>query len=229
MSDLSTNFMSLSTPNISVKRQPSKEIRLHKNTKERDHVTRLADLYSIFKTTELLEAAFIRDVISPTDYTEASNRLISQFKATEKSLLISGTIQDIQSFYKEHVIDCPHAYERLIVSGIPATILHPVVNTNKSESVSIAETVQAFITTMDALRLGQKAVDEISPLVTEILASLGKIQSLPPNFEGVIKMEKWTKQLNSMRAVEELSEDDVRQLLFDLDSSYSSFHKHLSN
>ncbi len=59
--------------------------------------------------------------------------------------------------------------------------------------------------------------------------SLGKLHSLPANFEGSMKMHVWLVKLNKLRAADEIEEDDVRQLLFDLDGSYSAFHKHLSN
>ena len=41
-------------------------------------------------------------------------------------------------------------------------------NDTRSDVKIVAETVQAFITAMDALRLEQKAVDEIQPLIAEL-------------------------------------------------------------
>lgn len=100
---------------------------------------------------------------------------------------------------------------------------------SRAESVIVAETVQAFITTMDALRLNQRAVDEVHPLVSDLMSALNKVHGLPADFEGVVKIRVWLKKLNEMRASDEIDEDDVRQLLFDLDSSYSAFHKHLNS
>lgn len=118
----------------------------------------------------------------------------------------------------------------------------------------MAETVQSFITAMDALKLEQRAVDEIQPLVSELMSALTKVPGLPPGFEGSLcmfhlteyvyipdfngwllvpigttKMQSWLQKLNQMRAVEELSEDDARQLTHDLDCSYSAFHRYLSS
>jgi ESCRT-I complex subunit VPS28 len=59
------------------------------------------------------------------------------------------------------------------------------------------------------------------------MSSLGKVPTLPADFEGLQKLRLWLKKLNEMRAVDEIDEDDSRQLLFDLESSYSAFHKHL--
>jgi len=60
------------------------------------------------------------------------------------------------------------------------------------------------------------------------MSSLGKAPNLPADFEGLLKMRLWLKKLNEMRAMDEIDEDDSRQLLFDLDTSYSAFHKHLA-
>jgi ESCRT-I complex subunit VPS28 len=100
------------------------EIKMYENSKERDHLERLADLYSIIKVTELLEAAYARDAITPSEYSESCNRLISQFKTTEKGLVLSKAIVSADSFFKEYQIDCPRAYERLVLSG-KKTFLFP--------------------------------------------------------------------------------------------------------
>lgn len=201
---------------------------MYENSKERDHLERLADLYSIIKVTELLEAAYARDAITPSEYSESCNRLISQFKTTEKGLVLSKAIVSADSFFKEYQIDCPRAYERLVLSGVAATVMHPAAD-NRGDSVIVAETVQAFITLMDALKLGQRAMDEIHPLLSDLVSSLSKVRGLPADFEGLMKLKSWLQKLNEMRASDNIDEDDVRQLLFDLDSSYGGFHKHLSS
>jgi ESCRT-I complex subunit VPS28 len=93
------------------------EIKMYDNSKERDQLERLADLYSIIKATELLEAAYARDAITPNEYSESCGRLISQFKGTEKGLVLSKAIENADSFFKDYQIDCPRAYERLVISG----------------------------------------------------------------------------------------------------------------
>lgn len=116
--------------------------------------------------------------------------------------------------------------EIIYVTGVPATVLHSTKDT-RNDGLIVAETTQAFITAMDALRLNQRAVDEIHPLITDVMSSLTKNTSLPSDFEGLLKMKGWLQKLNQMRAMDEIQEDEVRQLLFDLDSSYAAFHKHL--
>lgn len=81
---------------------------------------------------------------------------------------------------------------------------------------------------MDALKLEQRAVDEVQPLISELMSALTRVASLPGDFEGLVKMRLWLQKLNQMRAVEELSDEEARQLIFDLEGAYSAFHRHLS-
>lgn len=79
---------------------------------------------------------------------------------------------------------------------------------------------------MDALKLELRAVDEVHPLISELVTCINKCQ-LPPEYEGRNKLNNWLKELNQKRAVDTISEEDARQLVFDLESSYSGFHAHL--
>ena len=93
----------------------------------------------------------------------------------------------------------------------------------------VAETVQGFITAMDALKLEQRAVDEVQPLISELMNALTKVPviSHSADFEGGKKIGNWLVKLNQLRASEELSEEDARQLIYDLESAYNEFHRHL--
>lgn len=92
----------------------------------------------------------------------------------------------------------------------------------------MAETVQYFITAMDSLKLNMCSVDQIQPLLQDLMDSLNKSATLSGDFEGKIKVKNWLAILNHMKAADELDETHVRQLLFDLESSYNAFHKSLS-
>ena len=100
---------------------------------------------------------------------------------------------------------------------------------DRLQSVIVAETVQAFITAMDALRLGQRAVDEIQPLVSDVTGSLVRVPQMPADFEGMQKMRLWLQKLHDMRAHDEIEEQESRQLLFDMESSYNAFHNFLKS
>lgn len=57
--------------------------------------------------------------------------------------------------------------------------------------------------------------------------SLNKNVALPKDFPPREKVKQWLVTLNGLRAVDQLDEEQVRQLLFDLEAGYSSFHKSL--
>ena len=55
------------------------------------------------------------------------------------------------------------------------------------------------------------------------MQSLHKVSKLPPEFSGKVKLKHWISLLHSMPASQRLSQEEVRQLLFDLESSYNDF------
>ncbi|KAJ0402252.1 hypothetical protein P43SY_008244 [Pythium insidiosum] len=173
-------------------------------------------------TTEHLETAYVRDAITPEEYTETCTKLISQFKTAETALRLGGFLGDIEAFISQYRLDCPRALERLVRIGVPATVVHNSTN-RKADSVNVAQTVQNFITLMDVLKLNIRAVDEIQPLLCEMMTSLTQVSGLPADFQGRDKMEGWLRTLNTMRASDEIDDDQARQLSFDLERAYSSF------
>ncbi|OQR90749.1 vacuolar protein sorting-associated protein 28 [Achlya hypogyna] len=204
------------------------EVKLWDTAKERRMYEDLSDLYAIIKTTEHLETAYVRDAISPDEYTEACTKLISQYKTTETALRNAGHLVSIDSFLTHYRLDCPRAIERLVRLGVPATVVHNTTSSS-SDTVNVAQTVQHCITLSDYLKLNVRAVDEIQPLLSECMASLTKVHGLPPTFEGRLKLEQWLRVLNAMRASDELDDDQIRQMSFDLERAYTGFMAFLNN
>jgi ESCRT-I complex subunit VPS28 len=205
------------------------KIALFSTPTERRKLDDLSELYSTLRTTEKLEYAFARDAIrGPDEYTEACQRLIAQFKTTERALRQDGTVSDVQAFIAKYNIDCPRAVERLVSVGVPATTMHGMSSGTKarSELFLSAEATQLFITTMDAVKLNQRAVDELQPLLQDLVGTLNRAESLVPGFQQK-PLHDWLVKLNAMRAVDELDANDLRQLSFDLENSYNDFMKRL--
>jgi len=204
------------------------DIRLSEDAKERRRYEDMADLYSIIKATQHLEKAYVRDAIKPDDYTLACQRLIAQFKTTEAALRSDPSFKGTELFMKEYKMDCPLAHERLCVAGVPATVLHAHNDTNKDASVIVAEATQWFITAIDVLNLNQRAVDDIQPVISDLVKVLNKSEMICPNFDKT-RLQDWLIKLNSMRASQELDDDEARQLTLDLESSYADFKTSLSS
>lgn len=198
------------------------EIELFETSRERERYDEQANLYAIIIATEHLERAFARDAITQKEYTDQCKKLISQFKLAERTLRNEMSTETFMDIYQ---MDCPRASERLLKMGIPEPIKSNADDTNSAQT--IAETVQHFITTMDAVKLEQRAVDELQPLLSDLMDVLTRLPEIPNDFEPNRKVRKWLEKLNSMRAVDEISDEDSRQLYLDLDLAYTEFTRFL--
>ena len=195
---------------------------LYENSRERELVDEQANLYAIILATEHLERAYARDAVEPKEYTAQCKKLISQFKLAERVLRDDMKTETFMALYQ---MDCPLASERLLKMGIPEPMKGGA--DEASHAVTVAETVQHFITTMDAVKLDQRAVDELQPLLSDLNDAIARVPETPNDFEPNRKIQKWLRKLNTMRAVDEISDEDSRQLYHDLDSAYTEFTRYL--
>ena len=215
--------MSYNQRKNSIAAEEEEEVTLYSSSKERQQYDDQATLYAIILATEHLERSYARDAITDKEYTTECNKLISQFRLAEKAAL-SKSQMTTETFMQLYQMDCPRASERLLRMGVPEPIRQV---TGDSHAVTVAETVQHFITTMDAVKLEQRAVDELQPLLSDLMESLTKLPETPNDFEPNRKVQKWLKKLNTMRAVDEIDDGDSRQLYHDLDSAYAEFTRYL--
>ncbi|KAJ8033974.1 Vacuolar protein sorting-associated protein 28-like [Holothuria leucospilota] len=198
------------------------EVKLFRNVREREKYDNMAELFAVLNTLQWLEKAYIRDALTPKEYTAACSKLLVQYKAAFK-LVKSEQIQTVEDFVKKYKMSCSAAIER-IKEDRPITIKDDKGNTSEC----IAHIVSLFITAMDRLRLEMKAVDEIEPDLRDLVENMTKMASLPDSYEGKEKITKWLRLMGNMKASDELNEEQIRQLLHDLDSSYQEFVRALS-
>ena len=57
------------------------EVKLYHNAREREKYDNLADLFAVINTLQQLEKAYIRDCVTPKEYTGACSKLLVQYKA----------------------------------------------------------------------------------------------------------------------------------------------------
>jgi ESCRT-I complex subunit VPS28 len=195
---------------------------LYESGREREILDEQANLYAIFIATEHLERAYARDAVEPKEYTAQCKKLISQFKLAERVL---RGVMNTETFLQKYQLNCPRAEERLLKMGVPEPMKGGT--DEASHAVTVAETVQHFITTMDAVKLDQRAVDELQPLLSDLNDVLTRVPDTPDDFEPNRKIQKWLQKLNTLRAVDEISDEDSRQLYHDLDSAYTEFTRYL--
>lgn len=194
------------------------EVKLYRHAREREKYDNMADLYALINTLQNLEKAYIWDCITAQEYTAACSKYLVQFKVAFKQVQ-NEEFPNIESFVKKYRLDCPAALER-IKEDRPITIRDDKGNTSKC----IADIVSLFITLMDKLRLEIKAMDELHPDLRDLVDTMNRLSLIPDSFEGKQKIAQWLATLNGMQASDELSEGQVRQLLFDLETSYAAFN-----
>ncbi|ORX52973.1 ESCRT-1 complex, Vps28 subunit [Piromyces finnis] len=202
------------------------EVKLYNSNLERERLDTLADLYSIIVAVEHLEKAYIKSSIPFEEYTLACTNLISQFK-TCQNLLGDSSVLNVQHFMNEYKLNCPLAVNRLKV-GVPATVEHGVDNkNNKEDGKYIAKTVQNFINLMDNLELKVKTVEVLHPLLVELIQNINKITPSAETNECKEKVKNWLIALNKMKVSDELNDEQVKQLHFDLENGYNLFMRSL--
>ena len=128
----------------------------------------------------------------------------------------------IEQFVKKYNLDCPAALER-IREDRPITIKDDTGNQSKV----IANIVSLFITISDRLKLNLRAMDELHPDLKELYETLLTMSSLPDQHSSVLKVKKWYSKLDTMTVHDELSEEEAREMIFELDSAHNEFVKML--
>ena len=194
------------------------EVRLYRTAREREQYDNLADLYAVINSLQALEKAHIKDCVTAKEYTASCSKLLCQYKAAFKQ--VQDVYPNIEAFMKKYKLDCPLAVER-IREDRPITIRDDKGNTSKC----IADIVSLFITVTDKLRLGMKSTDELQPDVRDLYDTMNRLTLIPSNYEGKAKIKEWLDVFSAMAASDELSETQVRQFIFDMESGYNSFNK----
>ncbi|CAL8081536.1 unnamed protein product [Calicophoron daubneyi] len=195
------------------------EVRLTRDAREREKYDNLAELYAVINTIQCLQKAYIKDHVNSQEYTSACSKLLVQYKAAFKQIQ-GSEFPTVESFMLKYRMDCPAALER-IKEGRPITIKDDKINASKS----IADYVSLSITLMDKLRMNMHAVDEVYPDLKELYEIMCRLSILPPDFEGKDKIKCWVEKMDEMKASDDLSDSEVRQLIFDVESAYNAFDR----
>jgi ESCRT-I complex subunit VPS28 len=131
-------------------------------------------------------------------------------------------------------LEVPRATERLRV-GMPSTTITasasaatptPSAATHNASGVLILEATQEFITFLDAVRLGLLSKDQLHPLLTDVIQSVNKVTD--KDFDNRGKIVQWLITLNQMKAAENLSEQQARELEMDIQQAYQGFRQTLT-
>lgn len=201
---------------------------------ERHTVEYLADMYAAITTIEKLERANHRDLISKVEYTTKLDHLIEKFESIELQLkeASSAHYTDVDAFMSEYDMSnsCAAAKSRLHklkaakAQAERETTQNAEATTNKVNPRRVLEAAQHFITIMDSLKLNQTAADQLFPIMTDLVAT---VKAVYPEFEQLPRLESWLRLLDGMNASDQLSEQQTREMLFDLERGYQAFYSYL--
>ncbi|KAH8111769.1 vacuolar protein sorting-associated protein 28 [Phellopilus nigrolimitatus] len=183
------------------------EVRLYGSNPERERYGLLATLFGIVVALDYLERAYVRDSVPAAEYSPACTRLLSQYKTMHR--LVGDDVPSIEAFMARYRMDHPAALHRIRV-GVPATVEHSS-EAGPETGKWVAETTQSFITFMDALKLRMRAKDQLHPILQELMANYARFKA-SKDWEGRSRMVSWLITLNAMKASEEISEEQSRQV-----------------
>lgn len=159
--------------------------------------------------------------------------MIAQFKTSMNALDRSF---DLQAFMREYEISCPAAYHRLHEVGVPATTEHTQAASGSGsggrhgsgDGKYVAQIVHGFVTLIDSLKLNLAAVDQIHPLLSDLLRNLNRYPDLPTTYQGKANIRTWLITLNKMKASDQLDATTIRQLVFDIEQAHDEFYQLMS-
>jgi ESCRT-I complex subunit VPS28 len=111
---------------------------------------------------------------------------------------------------------------------MPSTVEHASHSHNPhnssagvASSRSIVDATENFITFLDALKLNMSSKETLHPLLSDVIQSVNKVTDRDFDHRG--KIIQWLITLNQMRTTEELTEEQVRELTFDMEQAYTGF------
>ena len=111
-------------------------------------------------------------------------------------------------------------------SSSASTAPAPSNAASNTSGVLILEATQEFITFLDAVKLGLLSKDQLHPLLSDVIQSVNKVTD--KDFDNRGKIVQWLITLNQMKATDELSEQQARELEMDIQQAYNGFRQTLT-
>lgn len=217
-----------STNPLSARINLDEEVKLADSSAERDLIDSLAEIYSIIRTLDGLEKAYIKDALPESEYSDMCLKLLKQYRSILNDEKVAREFVDLDTFTQKWNIECPRAKERLRV-GLTADEIITVQKAAPGSTAPagtasgslILTATENFITFLDALRLNMVSKSALHPLLSDVIQSVNKVTD--QDFEHRGKIIQWLITLNQMKTSEELSDEQARDLAFDMEQAYNGF------
>lgn len=209
---------------------------------ERHFVDYLADMYAAILCLERLERAHNRDLVPSDEYSRTLDKTLSRIKTIENQLNVAASsglrYSGLDDFLQTYGVSqaCGAARARLIETARQQAerIAEREKQQNAAElqksmptgpnPTSVLQAAQHFITLMDCLKLNQRSTDQLYPLIQDLLNAVRRVH---PQFDQLPRLTNWMTLLDSMKASDELNDEQVREFLFDVDRGYNAFYRYL--
>ena len=88
-------------PSLAVKINLDEEVKLADSAAERDLIDSLAEIYSIIRTLDGLEKAYITDAVTEVEYTELCSKLLKQYKSILNDENVTNEFVDLETFCRK--------------------------------------------------------------------------------------------------------------------------------
>ncbi len=75
------------------------------------------------------------------------------------------------------------------------------------------------------MSLNLNSCDQVFPAIKDIKMALGNYPNLPSNYTGTAIIDKWANVFEGKKASDELEEEEIRQLKFDLENVMNEFNE----
>ena len=89
------------------------------------------------------------------------------------------------------------------------------------------EITKLMISAIDVIALEIKSVDQLFPCIRDIQFSLSSFPNLPPSFPGTATLKRWGDFFQTKQATDELTEQELRQLKFDIENTMNAFNENV--
>lgn len=85
------------------------------------------------------------------------------------------------------------------------------------------EITRCLMGARDMLEMNMASTEYIMPAVRDCFMSMQRYPSLPASFEGMKTLENWYKKVSTMKVADTLTEEEIKQLKYDLGNIFDAF------
>ena len=132
----------------------------------------------------------------------------------------------VDDFMKKYQLEHCDSAKKLIKKGKSNYVGE---ETEQGLAARVMDITSKMINAIDLLQLECDDVHQVCVAVVDIQNALAKYPNISQQDECVIKIGQWASILKEKQATDQISENELKQLKMDLETSYQSFHKILNN